>query len=473
MKWYNKSAASAAENRVKNNLDALDRKSFKQISDKLRAQRLEDRLRGGQPLRPSVERERPSRPVTVYSEKYVPKPRPMKPSDYGGGPIIDNKTGKPINAPKGFAGAAKAFGSSKFPSAFSKVLRLNPWLNAADLLGMIIDYLSQQPEGLPNPQRPPVLPYNYYWDYEPVPLELGAGSTWADTWGFAFNGAPKTGVYWSQGPINPSQNFPLGQLSRSQYWDRHYYNAVGALRRVVNGAATRTTSAVPNPQPQPTPAYSPISHAQNPNVARNASGIPNRGIDPTISGVEERIRNKEKARIAEQRIEVMARGLAKRQMPHARIPPDKGVRERKGMTKLAKLGIALAGALDTMSEGAELIDAIYDALPEDVKKRWEAGVKKDYSIYTTVRQGDNYGQYGMEGADWKVRAIYHNWDKIDIAQAGRNILKNHISDKIIGKYQAGMPVNIGNAVGDGEMYVAKQIDKALDYAIDSAIGVFR
>lgn len=469
MQWYNKPpakveqaaqqkrAAEIQENRIRNALRDRDNRSYK---DRVDAAYERSRFRNP----PEVER--PARPITVYSEKYVPKLRPMKASDYDGRPIIDNKTGKPVNAPKGFGAAAKAYGGPKFPAAFGRALRWNPWLNAADLMAMILDYLSRRPRNIPNPQAPPILPSNYEWSYRPVPLSRPKND-WIGPWKFSSSGAPYTGVYWNQyGWFEPPA--PLG-LHYAQYYQRDYQP--GFEWRVVNGAAHRLYEM--NPQKQPTPAFTPTGYAQNANSTRRSPGIPNRGIDPTISGVDERARQKEKARIAEQRIEVMARGLARRQMPHARIPPDRGVRERKGLTKLAKFGIALAGALDTMSEAAELVDAIYEALPEDVKKRWEAGVKKDYSIYTTVRQGDNYGQYGMDGADWKIRAIYHNWDKIDIEQAGRNILKNHISDKIIGKYQSGMPVNVGNAVGDGEMYVAKKIDQALDYVIDSAVGVFR
>ncbi len=104
-------------------------------------------------------------------------------------------------------------------------------------------------------------------------------------------------------------------------------------------------------------------------------------------------------------------------------PPPKGTKEVK--TKGLKIAVAVAGLLDRISEGAEVIDAIYQALPKDVRKRWEKGRDLD-------RQGDAMGQYGIAGADWKFQAIWHNVLKIDPNKALKNILLNELSDKLYG-----------------------------------------
>jgi hypothetical protein len=104
-------------------------------------------------------------------------------------------------------------------------------------------------------------------------------------------------------------------------------------------------------------------------------------------------------------------------------PPPKGTKELK--SNAGKFAARIADILDRVSEGSEVIDAIYQALPADVRKRWEKGRDLD-------RQGDNAGQYGLAGADWKIQAIWHNVLKIDPSDALRNILLNELEDKLYG-----------------------------------------
>src|SRR3546814_8177011 len=84
------------------------------------------------------------------------------------------------------------------------------------------------------------------------------------------------------------------------------------------------------------------------------------------------------------------------------------------MSTLARIGISIFKVLDSVSEAAEVVDALYEALPEDVKKRWGRD----------RRPGDSFGQYGLEGADWKLEALYYNWSKVDSEQAVKNLVKN-------------------------------------------------
>ncbi len=106
-------------------------------------------------------------------------------------------------------------------------------------------------------------------------------------------------------------------------------------------------------------------------------------------------------------------------------PPSTWTRENK--SKGGKIAGKLADILDRISEGSEVIDAIYKALPKDVRKRWEKG--RDLN-----RDFDQAGQYGVSGADWKVQAIFWNVTKIDVNTALRNILLNELTDKLYGAH---------------------------------------
>ena len=137
--------------------------------------------------------------------------------------------------------------------------------------------------------------------------------------------------------------------------------------------------------------------------------------------------------------------------PYApREPPDPGTRERKYIPRGA---IAVWRAVDWISEKAETVDAFYDALPKHVKERWQCKPRGFV---------DTFGQYGLDGADCKARALWHNWHHVDFEQAIRNVVKNEVADKIIGRYQRELPKNTGQALEDGEKLVAKAIDKILD-----------
>lgn len=135
--------------------------------------------------------------------------------------------------------------------------------------------------------------------------------------------------------------------------------------------------------------------------------------------------------------------------PVQREPPQKGEKQRKVITKTKAIGIALYKALDAASESAEVVDAVYDALPDDVKKRWK---RED-------RPGDNFGQYGLGGADWKLQALYYNWHRVDVVQAIKNIIKNELQDRVIGGMQAVLPNNTGAAHSQGEKRLAKLLDE--------------
>lgn len=155
--------------------------------------------------------------------------------------------------------------------------------------------------------------------------------------------------------------------------------------------------------------------------------------------------------------------------PHARVPPPRGTKETKVRSRSARLGKAIYDALDYVSEKAEIVDALYEALPEDVKKRWSKGRSDKRGMV------DSFGQYGVGGADWKLQALWHNWHKIDAAQAIRNVVQNHVEDSIIGRGQRYLPSNTVNAfnvdLGDGkswspEMQVSQWVDDLFNAVLE-------
>jgi len=132
--------------------------------------------------------------------------------------------------------------------------------------------------------------------------------------------------------------------------------------------------------------------------------------------------------------------------------PDRKTRERKAKGPLGQI----LKILDIVSEASEWVGALYDALPEETKRDWEALHADGHYVkidgkwkWITVKRGllDNAGQYGIDGADWRLGALWHNWHKVDIEKALKNIIANELQDKILGMYQRSLPKNIGH-VGD-------------------------
>ncbi|WP_374412999.1 hypothetical protein [Novosphingobium colocasiae] len=122
--------------------------------------------------------------------------------------------------------------------------------------------------------------------------------------------------------------------------------------------------------------------------------------------------------------------------PHRRQRPEAGERERKTITKSKKFVLGVFAALDTVSELSEIIDAFYDALPDRIKKR-----------YQQKRRGpiDSFGQYGIDGADWKIRVVWYNFSKIDAERALLNLMNNAFQDQLHGLIHRGLPRNSGDA----------------------------
>ena len=104
------------------------------------------------------------------------------------------------------------------------------------------------------------------------------------------------------------------------------------------------------------------------------------------------------------------------------------------MSRSKKMALALFAGLDTVSELSEIIDAFYDALPKDVRKRWD---QEGRGLI------DQAGQYGIDGVDYKMQALFWNFHRVDPGQALHNIMKNALEDQLVGAVAKNLPVNVG------------------------------
>ena len=94
------------------------------------------------------------------------------------------------------------------------------------------------------------------------------------------------------------------------------------------------------------------------------------------------------------------------------------------------LGAIIFKVLDEVSESAEKIDCVFSSLPEKTQKKYKSRNKKKRGLVDTA------GQYGIDGADWKIPAIYDNLDQVDWARAIKCAALNEVEDKIIGSVNA-------------------------------------
>lgn len=116
-----------------------------------------------------------------------------------------------------------------------------------------------------------------------------------------------------------------------------------------------------------------------------------------------------------------------------RKPPRSRVRERKKKTALQ----TILKVLDVVSESSEVVDCFYKTLPKSVRRRWEKGRPNRGLL-------DSAGQYGINGADWKAQALWHNHKLIDWQVGlGCAAYNQVIEDKVIGAIAKRIPPQAG------------------------------
>ena len=198
----------------------------------------------------------------------------------------------------------------------------------------------------------------------------------------------------------------------------------------------------PRGRPPPNPRI-------NPNVARRFPSTPPERVPPQKRGdIEpkgEIERNVERGQWGGKEFSPNAPPKFRRH-PGARRPA-KGEKEKRVKSKIA----ALLNVVDNISELSEIVGALYESLPGGVQRRWEGKAKwfeYDNLVLDRKRRGllDNAGQYGLDGADWKLQALYYNWHLIDPDIAFRNLITNQTSDWINGHIHRKLPNNTGSAL---------------------------
>lgn len=144
--------------------------------------------------------------------------------------------------------------------------------------------------------------------------------------------------------------------------------------------------------------------------------------------------------------------VTKRPVPNAgRTRPGAGTRERKFISRSQRVLIGIFTLLDYTSEGADIVNAVFEALPKAVRKRWKCDRNNPFL--------DTAGQYGISNADCKLQAIWHNYHHLDMDEAIRNIIINQIEDAIYGGIHAKLPKQTGAALDDS----FKQLAEALKW----------
>ena len=72
-----------------------------------------------------------------------------------------------------------------------------------------------------------------------------------------------------------------------------------------------------------------------------------------------------------------------------------------------------------------MVEAVYKALPQDVRTRWERGRETDPRPFG--------GQYAVsQDVTWKLQAIYYNWSRLDAVKAIQNLGANYVEDMVLG-----------------------------------------
>lgn len=124
-------------------------------------------------------------------------------------------------------------------------------------------------------------------------------------------------------------------------------------------------------------------------------------------------------------------------------PPLRGQMPRKRPRRRQdkKVRSKILALMNVVSESAEVLDAIFEALPCHIQKAAKAKARPKAGLL------DNAGQYGIDGADWKTKAIWDNWDAVDGALAASNIIRNEIQDRAFGEVYKRLPGGLG-AVAD-------------------------
>lgn len=167
--------------------------------------------------------------------------------------------------------------------------------------------------------------------------------------------------------------------------------------------------------------------------------------------------------------------IAKPEKVRPPAPPGRGVKEPPKQRGPVALIVKLFKIADVVSESCEVVDSVFEALPKEVQKAakkkagyvWSPKQKKYILPYGHTRApADNYGQYGLDGCDWKAEAIYRHADKLDTCVAIQNVMKNQVEDKIHGVKEKYRPRNTVNGLKEADKQFGQDLNSLLDEIMD-------
>jgi len=159
--------------------------------------------------------------------------------------------------------------------------------------------------------------------------------------------------------------------------------------------------------------------------------------------------------------------------PGLRQPPKLREIEKKHVSKNGRLMAGVFGALDTISELAEIVDVFYDAIPKEQRRAYE---KELGFHWAKNKQGqwrwmkprslergmlDKAGQYGIDGADWKAEGLRRYWKELDTEQAFLGLINNQTQDFVYGQVYRGMGNVAGRRAGHAFDPAFKKIEDGL------------
>lgn len=323
----------------------------------------------------------------------------------------------------------------------------------------VLPYIMPLPDGIPRRNPDPIIPPGgfklvEYCEIPPVEwngyIRGPKGNCPSNNWclsGQAIGGNPEGGDMYVTGKGEYIGSFPafLDRPCNSFWWQ--YVTGGGIVRHKHWRTYRRLSGAQTEEPPQVVPFLQTLVPAFDPNVMR---GLPS--LQPALQTALQQATETETETETEtltKAVSFSSTGLKQPVRPVRRAPPRRNSKHKKSMTVAKWLGPLVFGALDTISEFSEIVGAIYDSLPDHIKKQ-----------YDQPGRGltDAAGQYGIDGVDWKAEALWDHWDKIDPEKAVKNILNNVAQDELLGLLHKHLPVNQGQAF-EGAF---KHINKALE-----------
>lgn len=398
-----------------------------------------------------------SQGVTFYSPKYEPdtrSTRPMTRADYASGTTLNEKGQVTSQVPRVSKGVQRAGALDLFPKLKGAVEQASRPLKIANPIWRAASALDNLAMFLPTPDQQANNGYNRYpaeggyWekrygDFGPYSGYNPLNGLWmhTNTWHTTLSGQALSGT------VNTSNSFTApADGTYGLYWRRYdpvtryahhssYFKQTDAFNPAItshkwadatginanfsvgpssaSAMRNKTGEKVKNLIEQRAELYSAYDQMADtdPLSMWKAVAVYQPFIDPlSVSDTKNRT-------------DPQTKPVLQPLTPAGKKPAGKN--EKHGKPNPRKWAVAAYKAMDNISEAAEVVDALYDALPDDVQKRWE----KDRESRGLA---DQAGQYGIDGADWKAQAIWHNAHKIDWDEAIKNIIQNQVEDALYG-----------------------------------------